>query len=161
MGELKALSEADRAAAVRRALASTLDAQRARERWQEFQRVNSRLRKLANLLFVYLFVLAPGLIWFLGFRRAGLCVAVGLLAQTFSIGWHFWPAHGALYPGGSEERFTPLLTVLPAPPTAIRAHDLLARRLLEGLHPLALAQVFTPGVGVCTDCTGRALVALP
>lgn len=143
--ELKALSENDRAAAIRRALAATLDAKAARQRWEEFQSRSASLRWLGNLLFVYLFVMAPGLIWYFGFRLAGLWVAAGLLAQTFTIGWHFWRAHGALYPGGSEERFAPFLTMLLAPPTAIRAHDLLARRLVENFHPLAVAAAFCPG----------------
>ena len=143
--ELKGLPETDRAAAIRRALAATLDTGPARKRWEEFQARSPRLRWLGNILFVYLFVIAPGLIWFLGFRLAGLWVVAGLLAQTFTIGWHFWRAHGALYPGGSEERFAPFLTMLLAPPTAIRAHDLLARRLVENFHPLALAEAFCPG----------------
>ena len=143
--ELKALSEKERAPAIRRALAATLDAKAARKRWQEFQSPSPRLHWLGNILFVYLFLFAPGLIWFFGFRLAGLGVVAGLLAQTFTIGWHFWRAHGALYPGESEERFVPFLTMLLAPPTAIRAHDLLARRLVENCHPLVVAEVFCPG----------------
>jgi hypothetical protein len=143
--ELKALPEKDRAAAIRRSLAATLDAKAARQRWEEYLVRSPRLRWLGNLLFVYLFVIAPGMIWFFGFRLAGLWVAAGLLAQTFTIGWHFWRAHGAIYPGGSEERFTPFLTMLLAPPTAIRARDLLARRLVENFHPLAVAAVCCPG----------------
>jgi hypothetical protein len=143
--ELKAHSEKERAPAIRRALAATLDAKAARVRWEEFQSQSPRLRWLGNILFVYLFVIAPGLIWFFGIRLAGLWVVAGLLVQTFTIGWHFWRTHGALYPGGSEERFAPFLTMLLAPPTAIRAHDLLARRLVENFHPLAVAEVFCPG----------------
>jgi hypothetical protein len=143
--ELKALSEKERALAIRRALAATLDAKAARKRWEEFQLRSPRLRWVGNILFVYLFAIAPGLIWFFGIRLAGLWIVAGLLAQTFTIGWHFWRAHGALYPGGSEDRFVPFLTMLLAPPTAIRAHDLLGRRLLENFHPLAVAEVFCPG----------------
>jgi len=143
--ELKALSEKDRAAAIRRALAAMLDARAALKRWEEFQAQGPRLRWLGHILLVYLFILSPGLIWFFGFRLAGLWIAVGLLAQTFTIGWYFWRAHGALYPRGAEERFTPFLTMLLAPPTAIRASDLLARRLVESFHPLAVAEAFCPG----------------
>ena len=143
--ELKALPEIDRPAAIRRALVATLDANAARKRWEEFQTRSPRLRWLGNLLFIYLFVLAPGAIWFFGFRLAGLWVVAGLLMQTFTIGWLFWRAHGVLYPGGAEERFAPFLTMLLAPPTAIRAYDLLARRLVENFHPLALAEAFCAG----------------
>ena len=144
MRELKALSEKERAPAIRRALGATLDAKAVRKRWEEFQTRSPRLRWLGNILFIYLFVIAAGLIWYFGFRLAGLWVVAGLLAQTFTIGWHFWRAHGVLYPGGVEERFAPFLTMLLAPPTAIRAHDLLARRLVENFHPLAVAEVFCP-----------------
>ena len=187
--ELKGLTERERAPAIRRALAATLNAKAARKRWEEFHggfgnpslsssrgneapissenashagdqslltsaatifRIRSqaqgpRLRWLGNILFVYLFVISPALIWYFGFRLAGLWVVAGLLAQTFTIGWRFWRAHGGLYPGGSEERFVPFLTMLLAPPSAIRAHDLLARRLVENFHPLVVAEVFCPG----------------
>jgi hypothetical protein len=143
--ELKALSEIDRPAAIRRVLTATLDAKAARQRWEDFQAQGPQLRWLGNILFVYLFIVAPGAIWFFGFRNGGLWVVAGLLAQTFTVGWRFWRAHGAVYPDGSEERFTPFLTMLLAPPTAIRAHDLLARRLVEQFHPLAVAEVFCPG----------------
>ena len=145
MRDLKAFSEKERAPVIRRALAATLDAKAVRQRWEEFQVQSPRLRSLGNVLFVYLFGIAPGLIWYFGLRYAWPGVVAGLLVQTFNIGWHFWRAHGALYPGGSEERFTPFLTMLLAPPTAIRAHDLLARRLVENFHPLAVAEVFCPG----------------
>jgi len=143
--ELKALSEKDRPAAIRRALAATLDTKAARKRWEDFLARDPHLRWLGNILFVYLFVVAPGAIWFFGFRNGGLWVVAGLLAQTFTIGWRFWRAHGAVYPDGSEERFTPFLTMLLAPPTAIRANDLLARRLVENFHPLAVAEAFCAG----------------
>jgi hypothetical protein len=35
--------------------------------------------------------------------------------------------------------------MLLAPPTAVRSHDLLARRLVENFHPLAVAELFCPG----------------
>jgi hypothetical protein len=143
--KLKAVHEDERAPAIRRTLAATLDARAARKRWEEFEKQSPRLRRLGNVLFLYLFLLAPGLIWCFGFRIAGLWVAAGLLVLTFTIGWHFWRAHGVLYPDGSEERFTPFLTMLLAPPTAVRAHDLLARRLVENFHPLAVAELFCPG----------------
>lgn len=144
--ELKGLPEGGREAAIRRMLAASLDADGARRRWEEYAQWGGRLRWMGGILFAYLFAIAPAAIWLWGFEAAGLGVVMGLLAQTFAIGWQFWRAHGVLYPGGSEERFTPFLTMLLAPPTAIRAHDLLARRLVEGFHPLAVAQAFCPGL---------------
>jgi hypothetical protein len=39
-------------------------------------------------------------------------------------------------------RFTQFLIVLLSPASAIRAHDVLARPLLEGFHPVAIARLF-------------------
>ena len=66
---------------------------------------------------------------------------VGLFAQTATIAILFRRAHKRLLPLGDDERFTSFLIMLLAPPTAIRAHDVLARHLLETFHPLAVAQM--------------------
>jgi hypothetical protein len=58
-----------------------------------------------------------------------------------SISLLFYRAHRVLHPTADEERFTRFLTMLLAPPTAVRAADLLGRNLLESFHPLAVAQV--------------------
>jgi hypothetical protein len=141
---LKPLSESDRAAAIRQCIAESFDTEKIRARWREFETRSRTLRLLAIVLFAYLFVLAPALLWHFGFRYAGLGLAAGLLAQTLSLGMLFRRAHRRLFPDGSEERFTPFLTMLLAPPTAIRATDLLGRHLLEDFHPLAVTHVFCP-----------------
>jgi hypothetical protein len=139
--ELRALPENKRSSAIKQKAMDSLDTESVRKRWNDFQASGQRLRGLGNLLFWSLFAAAPLLLWRFGFKQAGLAVAGGLLVQTCTLGWHFWRTYGALFPGQTDERFVPFLTMLLAPPTAIRAHDLLGRHLLESFHPLAVAQV--------------------
>jgi hypothetical protein len=113
-------------------------------RWQEFQKQTGKLRLLTNGLFAYLFVLAPLLIWQVGFRLCWLGLLAGLLAFTIATAISFYRAHKRFYPAAEDERFTHFLTILLSPATTIRAHDVLSRPLLEGFHPLAIARVFCP-----------------
>jgi hypothetical protein len=147
---LTPLSAADRAMAIRQLIAEAFDTEKIQVRWREFQTQSRTLRLLAIFLFAYLFVLAPVLLWHFGFRYAGLGLAAGLLAQTVTVGWLFRRAHRQLFPDGAEERFTPFLTMLLAPPTAIRASDLLARHLFDDFHPLAITHVFCPAAELKT-----------
>jgi hypothetical protein len=140
--KLKALPPGERASAIRERLEATLDSESLRKRWEEFQKASKWIRVLGNVLFFYLFLIGPALIWKFGFLGAGPGLVLGLLLQTLTMGWLFWRAHGRLFPGGGEERFTPFLTMLLAPPTAIRACDLLGRRLVERWHPVAVAKFF-------------------
>ncbi|PYM16628.1 MAG: hypothetical protein DME18_00985 [Verrucomicrobia bacterium] len=102
------------------------------------------IRILSNALFFYLFFVVVPFVWRFGFGQLGLWLLGGMLPQTITIALLFRRAHQALYPGAGEERFKPFLTMLLAPPTAIRAPDILARHLLEQFHPLAIAQVLCP-----------------
>ena len=141
---LSSLPETARVAPIRAALREAFDAEKARTRWEQFQAQAKILRFLTNLLFVFLFVLAPLLLWKFGLRFVGAAVGAMLLGQTFTIGWLFYRAHRALFSDGAEDRLAPFLTMLLAPPAAIRAHDLLARQLLATFHPLAAAQILCP-----------------
>ena len=141
---LKSMPEKQRESAIREAVRASLDLARIRQRWEEYQESSALLRRLAIILFAYLFAIAPLLLWKYGFRHAGLGVAAGLIAQTFTIGWLFRRAHKRLFPDGAEERFTPFFTMLLAPPAAIRAPDILGRHLLEEFHPIAVVQALAP-----------------
>ncbi len=132
-----------RAAAIREFLAGTLDAEAVRTQWSAAQPDVRRLRKWANSLFVFMFLLAPALHWQFGLKRCWPVLVLGWLAHTVTIAILFLRSHRRLFPAASDERFTHFLTCLLAAPTAARAHDLLARPLLEGFHPLAVAQVLT------------------
>ena len=141
---LKSMPEAERSGAIRKTVADALDPENVRARWKEYLDQSKSLHRLTSVLFTYLFFVAPAFLWYFGFRVAGIGVAAGLLVQTFTIGWLFRRAHCQLYPNGAEDRFVPFLTMLLAPPTAIRARDLLARHLMDDFHPLAVVNLFCP-----------------
>ncbi|MCU0783585.1 MAG: hypothetical protein MUF81_05955 [Verrucomicrobia bacterium] len=143
--ELRRLAKAipsQREAAIAELVHATLDTKAADQRWQELQPLARPVRLLGNVLFVYLFVFAPGLIWQLGFKLSWLGLLVGLFALTIATAMFFHRAHRALHPQAGDERFTHTLTILLAPMTTMRAHDALSRPLLETFHPLAVAKAF-------------------
>ena len=143
---LRKSSEPERTAAIKQMLNESLDAEKLSARWRVFQTRVRPIRILSNGLFVYLFLVVAPLIWRFGFGQFGLWLLVGMLAQTISIAVLFRRAHQSLYPDAGEERLKAFLTMLLAPPAAIRAPDLLARHLLANFHPLAVAQVLcSPG----------------
>jgi hypothetical protein len=102
---------------------------------------------------------------------------LGLLACTGAIAFLFYRAHKLFYPQAEDDRFTHCLIVFLSPVTAVRAHDLLSRPLLETFHPLALAKVFCseqsfrafardilreirhPGLPVCSRAEPEAVAA--
>jgi len=136
--------EERRATLIRQTLLETLDTKAITEQLESFRKHARPLRVFANILFGYLFVLAPLWVWQYGFGHFGWALLIGLFAQTATIAVLFRRAHKAMLPLGDEERFTAFLIMLLAPPTAIRAQDLLARHLLENFHPLAAARVLCP-----------------
>ena len=143
LNRLHKLPEPDRAAAVRTVIEDSLDADAVSKRFDEYRARSRRLRVLSNVLFVYLFLLVPPLLWQFGFGKFGLGLLAGMLAQSAVIAVLFRRAHATLYPGADEERFKPFLTMMLAPPAAIRAADILARHLVENAHPLAVARALS------------------
>jgi len=97
---------------------------------------------LTNVLFAYLFVTAPVVIWRWGFSGTWLWLVLGLLACTLPTAILFHRAHKHFVPLAEDDRFTGFLLVLLSPATAVRAHDMLSRHLLETFHPLTVAKVF-------------------
>lgn len=144
LDQLQKAPVAERGRGIERIFRDSLDTRAIEQRWQDFQKLARPLRWLTNALFVYLFLLVPALIRHFGLRLTWPGLLLGLLALTSSTAIFFRRAHRALYPEAGDERFTHFLTVLLAPATAMRAHDLLSRRLLETFHPLGVARVFCP-----------------
>lgn len=141
---LTKLPHTQREAAMSELTRAMLDAKAVEQRWSEFQKPARPVRWLGNVMFVYLFLVAPGLIWQLGFKLSWLGLLIGLFALTTATSALFYRAHRALYPQAEDERFTHTLTILLAPMTTMRAHDALSRPLFETFHPLALAKFFLP-----------------
>ena len=141
---LAALPLAQRKNAIHEFIRAALDSGAVEKQWKEFRQLSRRTRLLGNVLFVYLFVLVPILIWNLGFRLSWLGLLLVLVALTVTTAVLFRRAHKKLYPAAEDERFTHTLTVALSPPNAVRACDVLSRPLFENYHPLAMARAFLP-----------------
>ncbi len=142
---IKQLPREQRGAAIRELLGTTLDPEAARAEWRAAQPEICRLRRWANSLVVFMFVVVPLLHRYVGLKTCWPVVVAGWLGHTVTIAILFQRAHARRYPVAGEERFTHFLTSLLAAPTAARAHDLLSRPLLERFHPLAVAQALGDG----------------
>lgn len=140
--QLQARPRDERADAINEMIRARLDAEAVATRWGEVGPLLRPIRWLANSVFLLVFVVAPCLIWQLGFAMAWLGLLIALIALTGSTALFFCRAHRRLFPQLSDDRFTFTLTVALAPTTAMRAHDLLARYSCEIFHPLAVAKVF-------------------
>lgn len=136
------LAPNQREAGIEKAFQGTLEVKAARKRWDEFRERANPLRRTANLLFVYLFLVCPLAVFLVGLAGCWWALAAGLLILDGAIAWFFHRAHAALYPAEEEERFSLTLTVFLSPCSAIRANDLLSRHLLTGFHPLAAIRLF-------------------
>jgi hypothetical protein len=141
LGRLRRLPKGERITAIHKELSASLDNTKVSKRLQEYRKRVNPIRILSNFLFVYLFLVVPPLIWRFGFGVLGLCLLGGMLVQTVAIAILFRRAHKALYPDARDDRFKPFLTMLLAPPAAIRAPDVLGRHLLGSFHPLAVARI--------------------
>jgi hypothetical protein len=130
-----------RASFLNRSIDARFDLKSIQARRDLFRQHSKSLRVLSHLLFVFLFGAAFPVIAIYGLGATWIPLLTALLAHTVPISILFLRAHRKLYPAADEERFTRFLTMLLAPPTAIRAADLLGRNLLESFHPLAVAQV--------------------
>ena len=127
--ELARQAPAKRAETIEILVESSFDTRAIRRRWEEFEQHTTLLRYLPNLLFAYLFVLAPLLIWRLGIERTWLPLLLALPLFTVPTALLFRRAHLHFFPEAAEERFTHFpdraAGARPppsAPPTSCRAH---------------------------------------
>lgn len=108
-----------------------------------FARRSRWLRILANFQLALLFLALP--FTFIKFGPAVLWrVAVSLLVISVAITFEFWMLHKKLFPQAVSARFKAGVTILLSPIAAIRASDALARDLLAGYHPVAVAAAILP-----------------
>jgi hypothetical protein len=140
--QLGRLAPSKRASAIEKIIRDRFDTRAIERRWKEFQRQTASTKLLTNCVFTHLFIVAPILLSRWGLRPCWLGLVLGLFAMTITTAILFRRVHKSYYPGADEERFTHFLTILLAPATTIRAHDVLSRPLLESFHPLAIAKVF-------------------
>jgi hypothetical protein len=139
--ELAALPPAGRERAIRAALRGGFETQRISERLEEFRRRTRALRILCTAQFALLFGAAPAVVWFFGLASTWVWLLSGAVALHAAILITCARAYRALYPEDRAGRRSHLAVMALSPPAAIRARDLLARELLSGSHPLAVALV--------------------
>jgi hypothetical protein len=139
---LKSLPVEKRTAAIEEIFRDSLDTKAIENLWREFQERVRTVRWLANALLVYLFAFTPAMIWNFGLKTTWLSLLIGLFTLTIAIGLFFRRVHKKFFPTADDERFTHTIIVGLAPVSAMRAHDVLSRPLLETFHPLAVARVF-------------------
>lgn len=135
---LRKMGMGQRETAIRQVAKETLSAAKVLERKSLFDQQKRLLQILGNVLFAFLFAGVPLIVWQLGLVRMIWWILGLMLLQTITLAVLFWRAHKRLYPSGTDERLTPFLSMLLAPPSAIRAADFLGRNLFEEFHPVGV-----------------------
>ncbi|HKV61195.1 MAG TPA: hypothetical protein VJO16_04730 [Candidatus Acidoferrum sp.] len=131
----------DRHRALEREFEKIFDTKRIAVRLEEYQAQTVFLRTACVLLFVFLFFLAPVLIWLRGLERIWPFLLAYLIWSLAWIGWSFLRAHRALYPEQKEGRWQQVMVLALSPFSAIRANDILLRDLFCAFHTVAIGHV--------------------
>ena len=143
LGNLRSAARARRAEIIQDWLRRMMKIQAASRRILVFTGRSRWLRILANLQFFFLFLLLP-----LGFYRFGTLIwwraLLILVVLSLAITLEFWTLHKMLFPSATEQRFKTAAVTTLSPVAAIRACDVIARDLLAGYHPLAVAGAILP-----------------
>jgi hypothetical protein len=142
--DLRQIPAVKRSDAIRSALEASFDLDDARERLALFRRTSRIVRLGAISLFAFLYLIAPAVIAGYGLSTWVWPIVIILLAHTITIAFLFRRAYHQLFPKGDDERFTPFLTMLLAPTSAIRAADVLSKPLFEPFHALMVARLLLP-----------------
>ena len=111
-----------------------------RERVKLFEQCTYFLSSLCFFLLVFLFLLAPGMIYMLGLSRLWPSFLITLALFSLLILWAYRRARRLLFPQRKDD-LSHLLAIGLSPFAAIRAIDSLAAGLLEDFHPVAVARV--------------------
>ncbi len=147
-GQLRSLAKLEpekRAAAIASLIQNLFDADALKKRCDDFASRAKPVRLLSNVLFVFVFIIAPLVVWRLGIVATWQALVAGLFTLTGITMILFHRAHLALHPDAGDERFSQCLMVLLYSPAAMRASDALSRPLLENFHPLTVASVLCDG----------------
>ena len=133
-----------RSAAIAKLIRSTFNTSTIKQTLALFDTQVKRVHWAANALLLFVFLVAPVLLWKFGLALAWMPLAILLVALLATTAFLFRRAHYALFPAAADERFNQFLMILLYPPAAIRACDALSRPLFEFFHPLAVASVLCP-----------------
>lgn len=121
-------------------LRKSTDAAAIEERLKVFCRKSRWLDLAVNLQFFLLFLIVPMAFFRFG-SRALWPTAGAVLATSIFIAWRSVRLHKFFFPGDGDGRFKSVFSTVLSPIYAIRAEDAVARDLLAGFHPVAVAGV--------------------
>jgi hypothetical protein len=123
---------------------STLDVRTVRERVDGWRRATGALRVDSIGMFVLVFVLAPIFVRFFGWESSWPFLVLGVVVLALLIVGDYRAAHAELHPDGPRAPLSVLMTIGLSPASAMRAPDVLLRKLLVTHHPLVVASVLLP-----------------
>ncbi len=124
---------------------------KAREESFSTKEISSRLQLLSaqgrslawfcNLQLFCLIVFTPSFFYLPQVAAYWREILVALLVLQLAIDFSFFRSFGKLFPGRKKERWFRFALIFLSPPAAVRARAFLARDLLAGFHPMAVAKV--------------------
>ncbi len=138
--KLKRAKAKDRKKLIETWLRKAMDAAAIEARLKLFFHKSRWLETAANLQFFLLFMVVP-LVFFRFGARALWPLLATVITTSILIAWQFLRLHKLFFPGDGEARFKSVFTTMLSPISAIRAMDALARELMAGFHPVAVAGV--------------------
>jgi len=110
------------------------------ERLTKYAGAVAWLRSWESALFLHLFLFGGYLVWGPETVWGVLLFLVGLVVLVPTVATLFFQVHRRLHPTAVAERWQRLLIMVLCPPAACRAHDVLEKRLFDGLDPLVVAK---------------------
>jgi hypothetical protein len=138
--KLQRVKPKERRKLIEKWLRQSTNTQEIEERLKTFFHKSKWLDMAVNLQFFLLFMIVPMAFFRFGSRALWPTLA-GVITLSMFIAWQFFRLHKAFIAGDGDARFKALFATLLSPIYAIRATDALARDLLAGFHPIAVAAV--------------------
>jgi len=135
------LPESSREAAIDAILAEATNRASVNEKVRVYREQSGILRVWCHALFTLLFVVLPASIWVWQVRAHWALLGVAILVTVVGIVVRFYTAHKRLMPEAVAARWKALATMVLLPSSAIRACDILSRKLLATSDPLTIASV--------------------
>lgn len=139
--KLISLNDEQRENEIKRIVQETFDVEKAREKIKTYNDKSYTLRICCNLLFVYIFLIVPVLVYFYGTITLFIVLLALMYLFSISVSIIFYFIHKIFYSAQKSERIIDMVKMIIFPPTAVRANDLLSLNLLANYHPLAVGQV--------------------
>jgi hypothetical protein len=144
IARVRDLPKTKRPAAIEEMLAGLFDVAGVRSRTGEFWKETRALRVASMAVAAVAFIGAPAAVIALGIEGSWYIVLGALYLATWVVAVLFFRAHRRLSPASGVERIGQVILVALLPISAMRASDGIARTLLHGFHPLAVAAALAP-----------------